>query len=1625
MIPLRINYDYTSGVFIVTGGIIKHNMPDVAAVVTTGLGVSVLAGVLSGVCYILVNGFGSRRSRRRENRWYCQICGVRLNSTKQILDDCIVTCLKCGSRVCKEKCARYIQRGDWICQNCLLPEQSWLQGIAQTIRSSTHYFGDPFETIMDDARASSNFDSLREMEKEEVRDFIEKLVNVMLGENVDSASISMLYNDKQYLPALGQSPCTAHAALKEIIEKLSKQAVNLPMLEKAHAQEANTEEDNKNKTYEDLLATAIINKVVDSCQNNLPGSSANSVSSRLSASSRYKDDKEYFFSEETLYNKWKTTDLDSTSVSSLDEWGHSESSFGSRKYAEKVTLMINQNIEEVDHLDTDPENEDDNNLKNDAEYFRSTSSLFSDSESNWRLQRRSYRGSPSPVPVPMLVPNPTNEAKVLIGDKPLDDTSDLSDIGSDFEDMCPTQTTYSLLVQSKNIIGGGSSQLQLLENGDEHSESSTDSGVKEVNGQEEKRVDSMKSHKTDITVDDDNVEDSSYISVCSNTEKVAEYTEKYASLPRQILKQTNVTASIKENLRNSCEDVSKYEQEAQNHSYSDNEFVGNYSKKEKEKWNHAVEMKNNPYSKENIEKRLHRSRSSASSLNSSDCMKLARLPSGGSERVARISSNWPPSDSTRENSPSPPLVDFSQNQSHLSGERYHYQIDGAVQRVETNDLSVTPPIYSTSPSLEFLKNERLVSGQPISGEFKREVSVTLRKESSASTPISSTLSSLDLLKNQSYLSRQSFFDEINGGIPASGEKELSIPPPISSSPPSLEFLKDQSYISGQSAHGGINREVTVAVRKESSVPPPIYSTPPSLDLLKKQSYISGQTIHCENNRESSVVIKKESSVPPPIPSTPPSLDLLKNQSYISGQSIQGEISRESSVAIKRDSSVPPPIVSTPPSLDLFKRQSYISEQSINGEINGEVSVAVRKESSLPPSITSTPPSLDILKNQSNIAGQSVHGEINGEVSVAVRKESSFPPPISSTPPSLDIFKTQSYISGQSIHGESNREASVDVRKGSSVPPPISSTPPSLDIFKKLSSISGKSFYSETNTEASAVVEKNTSVPPPISSTPPSLDLLQNRSYISEQSFNGEITRAEPAVVIPETNKMFTISSHSSVSSPIRSKVHQFALDSYSPEMTSDSDLSYVNSYDVEHSQVIKETKNGSLHIPIKSAPVGLSYKSYSNEINNNKEADNYVVITHTTEERMQPPKPIARARSFKNISKTEDDIDKQSSSHVISEKKMVRQTSETNLLDDSFDAPPKILSQKRDNTIISKIYKDPKVRLFAMKSRDDSVGEPIRYQTQRSLELIDSSHKNDSYHHTRDRAYQSSEGGLSSEYESGKTGKMSFFSSDEDLLSDYSDVSLVNNNVVSNVNESARVDGQMEHEKYYYIKQSAQSTPKPVSTRKFIYSSQENLLAIDENNSRYDATLPKKKDNTLITKIYSDPRVLDFALKTHGDNMPMEAITPTPTPKPNFSSTDDTYFFPQNIQPKTSNTQKLYKSYDDLSSDNISFESSIQKETQLSKVQDGYNSEDIDIDEISKKRLVRNALGRFSKSEVHLKTSMERRQTEESMTQEDEIRVSVRDLRKKFENNDKRSHQVVSSLTARSLSKKVKDILKL
>lgn len=77
-----------------------------------------------------------------------------------------------------------------------------------------------------------------------------------------------------------------------------------------------------------------------------------------------------------------------------------------------------------------------------------------DFEENWYLQKRRNISSHSPVPVPMLVPNPINDAKVMIGNQTAEDTTDLSDAASDFGDMEMAPSVETLLIDSKTVIGG-------------------------------------------------------------------------------------------------------------------------------------------------------------------------------------------------------------------------------------------------------------------------------------------------------------------------------------------------------------------------------------------------------------------------------------------------------------------------------------------------------------------------------------------------------------------------------------------------------------------------------------------------------------------------------------------------------------------------------------------------------------------------------------------------------------------------------------------------------------------------------------------------------------------------------------------------------------------------------------------------------------------------------------------------------------------------------------------------------------------------------------------------------------------------------------------------------------------
>lgn len=66
-----------------------------------------------------------------------------------------------------------------------------------------------------------------------------------------------LTNPSPDLPVTGQTPCSAHAALKQLIQRMILEALELPRLREAEHRPEEVGE----RTYEDLLATAVLNKV--------------------------------------------------------------------------------------------------------------------------------------------------------------------------------------------------------------------------------------------------------------------------------------------------------------------------------------------------------------------------------------------------------------------------------------------------------------------------------------------------------------------------------------------------------------------------------------------------------------------------------------------------------------------------------------------------------------------------------------------------------------------------------------------------------------------------------------------------------------------------------------------------------------------------------------------------------------------------------------------------------------------------------------------------------------------------------------------------------------------------------------------------------------------------------------------------------------------------------------------------------------------------------------------------------------------------------------------------------------------------------------------------------------------
>ncbi|XP_015592539.1 uncharacterized protein LOC107266503 isoform X3 [Cephus cinctus] len=471
---------------------------------TSGTSVAAVS-VISGICFYLIHSLRKGKSTESNEK----------PDKKIVLDDsrcacCLkpffigrgVVCGDCGSRSCRKGCTRWDSSDNaWRCLFChqrrLL--QSWLRRnekwfelfggvpIAElehkfsTAKSKVHVAGAEHAGVSPalGLAAGSQED---EDTVETVRDFVEKIVEGLVG-NVDETAIDRLYDHPAYDQLLEKysahlaaalarlavalqlsitnkpatdTPTMAHTALRELVERAVEEARKLPGLGGSETGRSQEGRDISDQSYEDLLATAILNKVIEKYQREHIDGNSNVL--REKSSPRPK-----FITSEIEVGLDEGVEEGSSSLEPLsqDEYSSDTSVPPSRHIRtrqEPLSLTIEEHIEEVTTTYTSDEDREENetnelDFKNarrvpfpefgmdiidpsqeSSEDSQEESDLPSHVdhvipveswEENWLFQKKKMQAQSEPVA--MLVPNPSADFRALIGDKDAEDTSDLSE----------------------------------------------------------------------------------------------------------------------------------------------------------------------------------------------------------------------------------------------------------------------------------------------------------------------------------------------------------------------------------------------------------------------------------------------------------------------------------------------------------------------------------------------------------------------------------------------------------------------------------------------------------------------------------------------------------------------------------------------------------------------------------------------------------------------------------------------------------------------------------------------------------------------------------------------------------------------------------------------------------------------------------------------------------------------------------------------------------------------------------------------------------------------------------------------------------------------------------------------
>ncbi|XP_066587337.1 uncharacterized protein [Prorops nasuta] len=414
-----------------------------------------------------------------------------------------VRCKECGCRSCRKGCSRWdTEDSDWHClfchekRACQRRKEKWfdtfggqdleeeLHGHFSTAKSQVHVAG------VENAATSSELDQATGGEEERckmetLRDLVERIVQGLVG-NVDDSPVLKIYGRREYdrffvkynVPladalvrlvdclrlSLTNKPCTdspsmAHTALRELVERAIEDARKLPSF---GANEAGSlqEEGRRNlneHSYEDLLATAILNKVIEKFQRDHVDGNSNLLHlEQFSRTNGTLSESELGQDEGVEEGSSSLEPLSQDDCSSDCSAPHIRNS---RNHQEPLSLTIEERIEEitttyasdeefkdgeamafgharsvpfpeygVDIVDASQESEEEEVEESEDFWQNVVINPVESWEANWLFQKKKVKSQAEPVS--MLVPNSSADFKALIGDKDAEDTSDLSECSS-------------------------------------------------------------------------------------------------------------------------------------------------------------------------------------------------------------------------------------------------------------------------------------------------------------------------------------------------------------------------------------------------------------------------------------------------------------------------------------------------------------------------------------------------------------------------------------------------------------------------------------------------------------------------------------------------------------------------------------------------------------------------------------------------------------------------------------------------------------------------------------------------------------------------------------------------------------------------------------------------------------------------------------------------------------------------------------------------------------------------------------------------------------------------------------------------------------------------------------------